>query len=273
MERYELKRLLDGLDQAHAELIHAHLCYGLVNAPLSEMIGQEMVEQYRRLCDRLIKEKDGAVLPELNEVCCHLVDAIDEEMQGDRVSESLLEEPLGTVRRLASKPVRIFAASLKERMSDVGLQTGSSDDIDAAFTRWSPLVVTMSEQVENGHYEEAVGNLLELFSSIASLKVRHGEWFENMQYGGQESDMTFLLDAATALYCHLRQREDLPKDLAEDMDAHLLLLNARTGLFGNWTVCLYADMLCTAECQSEDYSDLENCGIWNAFTSTSCMAF
>ena len=65
MERYELKGFLDGLDQAHAELIHAHLCYGLVNAPLSEMIGQEMVEQYRRLCDRLIKEKDGAVSPAL----------------------------------------------------------------------------------------------------------------------------------------------------------------------------------------------------------------
>ena len=266
MERNELKGLLDGLDLAHAELIHAHLCYGLVNAPLSEMIGQEVVEQYRRQCDRLIKEKDGAVLPALNEVCCHLVDAIDEEIKGGWVSESLLEEPLGTVRRLASKPVRIFAASLKERMSDAGLQTGSSDDIDAAFTRWSPLVVTMSEQVENGHYEEAVGNLLELFSSIANLKVRHGEWFENMQYGGQESDMTFLLDAATALYCHLRQREDLPQDLAEDMDAQLLVLNARTRLFGDWTVCLYADMLCPAECQSEDYSDLENCGIWNAFT-------
>lgn len=264
MERNELKGLLDGLDQAHAELIHAHLCYGLVGGNLP--IGQEVVEQYRRLCDRLIKEKDGAVLPELNEVCCHLVDAIEDEMQGDRVSESLLEEPLGTVMRLASKPVRAFAPSLKERMADAWLQTERNDDLDAVLAIWSPLVMTMSEQVENGHYEEAVGNLLELFSSIASLKVRHGEWFENMQYGGQESDVVFLLDAATALYCHLRQREDLPQDLAEDMGAQLLLLNARTGLFGDWTVCLYADMLCPAECQSEDYSDLENCGIWNAFT-------
>ena len=77
--------------------------------------------------------------------------------------------------------------------------------------------------------------------------------------------MVFLTDAAAALYCHLRQRKDLPKELGEDMDTHLLLFNEQTGFFGDWTLSIYADMLYTAEYQSEDYSDLTHCEVWCCF--------
>ena len=176
-----------------------------------------------------------------------------------------LDMSLDEAVRLVEKPVRTFGASLKSEMPDAWQLAERTDDIETAYRALSPMVLKMAEEVKCGGYEEAAGNLLALFGTLASIKSRHEEWFENMLHGGNASNMVYLADVATTVYCHLRQHEGLSEDLAEDMDVRLVLLNGRTGLFGDWTVNMYADMLLTAECQSEDYSDLEQCEIWKGF--------
>lgn len=258
MKQNELRTLLDGLDTAHAEVVHSFLRFYFVNEGLQRLIDREMMEDYWRLCELFFKEKNGSVLPALNEVCCRIVDAVEEEVKMGVMGEGYLMDSMEVVKRLAGKPVKMFAASLRDEMH----VAERKDDAEGAFEVLSPLVLKMAEEVECGCYEEAAGNFLAFFDCLANIRARHGEWFEHLLTGGDISDMVYLTDAAAAVYCHLRQRDDLPKDLGEDMDSQLLLLNEQTGLFGDWTLSIYADMLYTDGYQSEDYSDLDNCEVW-----------
>ena len=60
-------------------------------------------------------------------------------------------------------------------------------------------------------------------------------------------------------YCH----PDLSKRMADEMDINLEVFNLETDFFGDlhcssrWT-----DMLCDAQAQYGDYSELENCPMW-----------
>ena len=57
-------------------------------------------------------------------------------------------------------------------------------------------------------------------------------------------------------YCHLRQKPDLSKRMADEMDINLEVFNLETDFFGD------LDMLCDAQAQYGDYSELENCPMW-----------
>ena len=265
MELNELKKLLDGLDRTHAEMVHSYLRFDLINSSLSLLIGKERVTSYGRLCDRFFKDEDVSVLPKMNDVCCKIMDAIEEERKKGTVTEHFVVESVNKMRKLAGKPVRAFDASLKQEMKEVCQKARLSNDIGTTFQALAPILTRIVEQIEQGHIEESIGNMFALFSCLADIKSGHETWFEHIIHGGEMTDLEFLTDAAVEVYCHLRQRKELPKELGEDMDSHLLLFNERTGFFGDWTLSIYADMLYTAEYQSEDYSELENCAVWMEF--------
>ena len=71
MELNELKKLLDGLDVAHAEMVHSYLRFDLINSSLSLLIGREGVASYGMLCDRFFKDEDVAVLPKMKDYGCY----------------------------------------------------------------------------------------------------------------------------------------------------------------------------------------------------------
>lgn len=63
-----------------------------------------------------------------------------------------------------------------------------------------------------------------------------------------------MLDIAAEMYCNLRQQENLPEELAEDMDARLAAINEWT-TFYDWSNDDYADML---RGYGEQYGDHTN---------------
>lgn len=262
MEKNEVREILEGLDLAHAEMVHSWLCFDLINATLPALIGLEKVKAYRRLCDQFFKDGNASVLPDLQEECLRIFEAIDQEVKNGTVTEHFVVEAVDRMKKVAVKPVRTFEASLKQDIRKAWQEVGTGDDIERTFHTLAPILIRIAEQVENGLLEEATGNLLALFHCLANIKSIHETWFEHMFGGGEMTDMEFLTDAAVEVYCHLRQRDDLSEDGTEDMDSQLLLLNQRTGFFGDWTMGNYADMLYPAGNQSQDYSDLENCEVW-----------
>ena len=65
------------------------------------------------------------------------------------------------------------------------------------------------------------------------------------------------------LYCHLRQKPDLSKRMADEMDINLEVFNLETDFFGDLHCSSrFTDMLCDAQAQYGDYSELENCPMW-----------
>ena len=262
MKNDELKKLLDGLDMAHAERVHSCLRFDLINESLPILIGREKVEPYWRLCDLFIKEKDASVLPLLNAECLKIVEAIHEDIKVGTIKESFLVEAMDRMQKLAGKPVRTCSATLQKELTTSCQEALRTHDISTTFHAIAPILDRIVEQVENGHLDEATGNLLAMFRCLADIQSEHAAWFEHMLSSGEMTDLEFLTDAAVEVYCHLRQRGELSDDWTLDMDAQLLLLNQQTGFFGDWSMSIYADMLYAAEYQSEDYSDLENCEMW-----------
>ena len=65
------------------------------------------------------------------------------------------------------------------------------------------------------------------------------------------------------LYCHLRQKPDLSKRMADEMDINLEVLNLETDFFGDLhSSSRWTDMLCDAQTQYQDYSELDECPMW-----------
>ena len=262
MNTDDVRKVLDGLDVAHAEIVHSCLCFDLINVTLPELVGRELVDGYWTLCEQFVKKRDASALPALNAACVKIFEAIDEEVKRGTVTEHFVVEAVDRMKKLAGKPVRTFDATLRNDMTEAWQKAGVDDSIEKAFGALAPIVEKIVDQVEEERLEEAAGNLLALFGCLADIRSEHGEWFEHMFCGGEMTDLEFLADAAVEVYCHLRQREDLSEDWKEEMDVHLLLMNQRTGFFGDWTSGNYADMLYDAEGQSQDYSELEKCGLW-----------
>ena len=65
------------------------------------------------------------------------------------------------------------------------------------------------------------------------------------------------------LYCHLRQKSDLSKRMADEMDINLEVFNLETDFFGDLHCSSgFTDMLCDAQAQYGDYSELDMCPMW-----------
>lgn len=263
MNRKELQTLLDGVDMAHAELIHSRLSFDFVTFDLLLPVGWGVMEKYRLLSERLFKNDDVSVLLEMNELCCDILSAVEEE---ELLGKNRAREIIEYIKKLSDRPIRKFEASFDEVFA-FKWKNGMAEqsDVEAIIKILSPFLLKVVEFVKRGRFEAAVGNLFLLFDCLGDVRVEHEDWFEHQYSGGLLTDVEFLTDVAAEVYSHLRQRPDLPKELAFDMDNYLLLQNRRNGLFGDWTLSIYADMLYTLGYQSEDYSDIEKLDAWQEF--------
>ena len=64
-------------------------------------------------------------------------------------------------------------------------------------------------------------------------------------------------------YCHLRQKPDLSKRMADEMDINLEVFNLETDFFGGLHCSsLFTEMLCDAQAQYGDYSELDEGPRW-----------
>lgn len=248
-----MKGLLNNLDKAHAMMVHSWLNYGIINEGAAMMVGEEMVENYRDLCDRFFRSGDTALLPEINKECCDILNAMEQQ---DRLyGSNEAEEARRAVRRLAQRPVRTFYPTLSTEMTSILLKAEQEESPEGAARALSPTLPYIADMVGRDAFEKAAGHFFVVFETLAKVKDRHPEWFDRMIYGGEINDIEGLTDNVVELYCHMRQKETLPKELGEDMNLRLILFNQRTRFFGDCSVSSYSDMLNEMDYQSEDYSE------------------
>ena len=167
----------------------------------------------------------------------------------------------------------------KEIVSAYQTALKKKDDL-AISLALSPFAQKTAELVNSGAYEAAAGSCYAIFKCLAKTCKEHEDWFlrpyggKRHPYGDAErrgftgygdtyTKLAIFTEAVVELYCHLRQKPDLSKRIADEMDINLEVFNLETDFFGDlhcssrWT-----DMLCDAQAQYGDYSELEKCPMW-----------
>ena len=128
-----------------------------------------------------------------------------------------------------------------------------------------PFIHHVHEYIRNKQYQEAISLIFCLFDQLGKACRKHENWFESYWRGGVQTSVVLFLDVLRHLYCHLRQHPDIPWQLKEAMDLHLLLTNKQHRLFGDlelaWGDSRMEDML-SVESSYCDYSNMKDelCG-------------
>ena len=153
------------------------------------------------------------------------------------------------------------------------------DDLAIALAL-SPFARKTAELVNSGAYEAAAGSCYAIFRCLAKTCKEHEDWFlrpdggKRHSYGDAErrgftgygdtyTKLAIFTEAVVELYCHLRQKPDLSKRMADEMDINLEVFNLETDFFGDLHCSSrFTDMLCDAQAQYGDYSELEKCPMW-----------
>lgn len=263
----EIKAILVGMDVPHAELVHALFKFEVEYGSLKWKIEPEDFEKYEDLCYAFFGRQNGffgrdfesdvSVLPELNDECVKVIDAIQKVIKEKNEPEKYLNYVLNRLRNIAKRPVKTFAI---HEDSPYGIITERLEKAKKARMNisvkksLSPVLHSIMQQIHGGQYEEAAGNLFAVFSSLEIIKDAHHSWFERWHNNETPSEARCMLGIAAEMYCHLRQQENLPEELAEDMDARLAAINEWI-TFYDWSNDDYADML---RGYGEQYGDHTN---------------
>ena len=118
-----------------------------------------------------------------------------------------------------------------------------NDDMTIALAL-SPFAQQTAELVNSGAYEAAASSCYVIFRCLAKTCKEHDE-------------------AIAELYCHLRQKPNLSKYMADEMDINLEVFNLETYFFGDLHCSSrFTDMLCDAQAQYGDFSELDMCPMW-----------
>ena len=128
----------------------------------------------------------------------------------------------------------------------------------------SPFAQKTAELVNSGAYEAAAGSCYVLFRCLANTCKEHEDWFRGFTgYGDTYTKLAIFTESIVELYCHLRQKSDLSKRMADEMDINLEVFNLETDFFGDLHCSSrITDMLCDAQTQYGDYSELDKCPMW-----------
>ena len=137
------------------------------------------------------------------------------------------------------------------------------DDIAIALAL-SSFARKTAELVKSGAYEAAAGSCYAIFRCLAKTCKEHEDWYAGFtDYGDTYTKLATFTEAVVELYCHLRQKTDLSKRMADEMDINLEVFNLETDFFGDLHCSSrFTDMLCDAQAQYGDYSELEKCPMW-----------
>jgi len=131
----------------------------------------------------------------------------------------------------------------------------------------SPFARKTAELVNSGAYEAAAGSCYVIFRCLAKTCKEHEDWFLRPDgskrhpcgdaerrgftgYGDTYTKLAIFSEAVVELYCHLRQKPDLLKRMADEMDINLEVFNLETDFFGDLHCSShFTDMLCDAQTQ------------------------
>ena len=133
------------------------------------------------------------------------------------------------------------------------------DDLAIALAM-SPFARKTAELVNSGAYGAAAGSCYVLFRCLAKMCKEHEDWFLRPDgswtsqaaepsgkrhpcgdaersgftgYGDTYTKLAIFTESIVELYCHLRQKPDLSKRMADEMDINLEVFNLETDFFGD----------------------------------------
>lgn len=140
------------------------------------------------------------------------------------------------------------------------------DDMAIALAL-SPFAQQTAELVNSGAYEAAAGSCYTIFRCLAKTCKEHEDWFAGFTgYGDTYTKLAIFTEVVVELYCHLRQKPELSKRMADEMNINLEVFNLETDFFGDLRCSSrFTDMLCDAQAQYGDYSELDMCPCGGGF--------
>ena len=113
----------------------------------------------------------------------------------------------------------------KEIVSAYQVALKQKDDMTIALAL-SPFAQQTAELVNSGAYEAAAGSCYTIFRCLAKTCKEHEDSFAGFTgYGDTYTKLAIFTEAVVELYCHLRQKPDLSKRIADEMDINLEVFN------------------------------------------------
>ena len=226
----------------------------IVNSQLIEFLDEWRQECYRDLFELKTKESQEIVNSQL-------IEFLDEWRQDapsryrkakDDICYWITDEWYNFESPMQKEIESAYQTALKKK-----------DDLAIALAL-SPFARKTAELVNSGAYEAAAGSFYTIFRCLAKTCKEHEDWFHGFTgYGDTYTKLAIFSEAVVELYCHLRQKSDLSKRMADEMDINLEVFNLETDFFGDLHCSSrFTDMLCDAQAQYGDYSELEKCPMW-----------
>ena len=251
-------QMLDGMSVELAEKVHLLFMANYIDYSDYEFRDEDQVESYcwcyRDLFELKTKESQEIVNSQL-------IEFLDEWRQDapsryrkakDDICYWITDEWYSFESPMQKEIESAYQAALKKK-----------DDMAIALAL-SPFAQKTAEQVNSGEYEAAAGSCYAIFRCLAKTCKEHEDWFAGFTgYGDTYTKLAIFTEAVVELYCHLRQKPDLSKRMADEMDINLEVFNLETDFFGDLHCSSrFTDMLCDAQAQYGDYSELEKCPMW-----------
>ena len=267
-------QMLDGMSVELAEKVHLLFMANYIDCSDYDFRDENQVESYcwcyRDLFELKTKESQEIVNSQL-------IEFLDEWRQDapsryrkakDDICYWITDEWYGFESPMQKEIESAYQVALKK-----------NDDMTIALAL-SPFVPKTAELVNSGAYEAAAGSCYAIFRCLAKTCKEHEDWFLRPDggkrhpcgdaerrgftgYGDTYTKLAIFTEAVVELYCHLRQKPDLSKRMADEMDINLEVFNLETDFFGDLHCSSrFTDMLCDAQAQYGDYSELEKCPMW-----------
>lgn len=236
-------QMLDGMSVELAEKVHLLFMANYIDYSDSEFRDENQVETYcwcyRDLFELKTKESQEIVNSQV-------IEFLDEWRQyapsryrkaKDDLYYWINDDWFGFESPIQKEIESAYQAALKKK------------DGMAIAIALSPFAQKTAELVNSGAYEAAAGSYYAIFRCLTKTCKEHENWFRGFtSYGDTYTKLAIFTESIVELYCHLRQRPDLSKRMADEMDINLEVFNLETDFFGDLHCSSrFTDMLCDAQ--------------------------
>lgn len=247
--------MLDGMDMPHAEEVHYLFMNNYIDYGNYGFRDEWMIDAYVECYNGFFQTGEG-----LNALNQYVIEIMEEWKE---YSNYTYKKAKSDLVFWIQSPIPDFTPSFGKEIETAYEATITSDIEIALFNALLPYPAKILEQIKDNNYEQAAANIYCLFEYLVKASKVHEKWFESYYRGGQLSKIVCLTEIVHDLYCHLRQKPDLSKELKVEMDIHMSIFNTKTHFFGDQDFDSRAfDMYHDANEQVSDYSDIEDGDMW-----------
>ena len=238
-----LREVLGSLDNAHGELVYSMLYLRYVQTGAFEQIDPAKAKKYRKLCYCLFK-MTGQMLSALADYTCVLLAGLASKEIAETRRHTGYDDAEKMIWRLSMRHLRkIRTTPLAAFLNSTYSRHLPEFDLEETTRTVMSVVRETARLVSTKEYHLAIGNFTVLFRVLHKLFVWYPEKFSeaSLDAGCSLEDVREL---TRRIFCKMRGTEELPNDIAEEMDCIAVVKNARyNNFFGDWDSEEFMDMV------------------------------